>query len=78
MSKEQIEAARSKVIKQYENQRLKAAGGERAKRPLNVYQQFMKDNIAELKRLYPNDSVKQRFKAAVDLWRKHKASQGRA
>jgi len=41
-------------------------------RPLNKYQQFIKDTIASLKELEPETPTKEHFWSAVNMWKVHK------
>lgn len=74
VSGDSLELARDKVLNRRKAiiDRIATVESDQPKRPLNVYQQFMKDNIALLKIAHPNDSAKFRFSTAVQLWRDHK------
>lgn len=72
MSTATLESAREKVLQRRKTRAERASTSDKPKRELNVYQQFMKDNIAILKRTYPEDSAKMRFSTAVQMWREHK------
>jgi hypothetical protein len=72
VSKATLESAREKVLQRRCKTRERTSNPDKPKRELNVYQQFMKDTIAILKKTYPDDSAKMRFSTAVQMWREHK------
>lgn len=76
-SHDSLELARDKVLNRRKAiiDRIATVESDQPKRPLNVYQQFMKDNIALLKIAHPNDSAKFRFSTAVQMWRDHKRTE---
>jgi hypothetical protein len=68
-----MDAAVAKVEKRMRAKQARAATPKTGpKRPLNVYQQFMKETIAILKNNYPDQTARERFSTAVEMWREHK------
>lgn len=72
------EIAEAVIAKRNAKKTAKAADGE--KRPLNSYQQHMKDTIAKFKEMEARGTIepmsyKERFRAAVQAWRDLKSSE---
>jgi hypothetical protein len=75
MKKEKIEnAEKKKNDKKKKKDNLDEDGNEKPKKPLNKYQQFIKDNQDRIKEEFPELSNTERFTKLAEEWNKFKAS----
>ena len=65
----------AQFIKKHGNgEKKKRVTADGEKRPLNNYQQFVKDKMAEIKEEHPEMSAKDRMKAATQAWNAQKSA----
>jgi len=75
MKKEKIEnAEKKKNDKKKKKDNLDEDGNEKPKKPLNKYQQFIKDNQDRIKEEFPELSNTERFTKLAEEWNKFKAT----
>jgi hypothetical protein len=75
MKKEKIDnAEKKKNDKKKKKDNLDEDGNEKPKKPLNKYQQFIKDNQDRIKEEFPELSNTERFTKLAEEWNKFKAS----
>ena len=75
MKKEKIEnAEKKKNDKKKKKDNLDEDGNEKPKKPLNKYQQFIKDNQERIKEEFPELSNTERFTKLAEEWNKFKAT----
>jgi hypothetical protein len=75
MKKEKIEnAEKKKNDKKKKKDNLDENGNEKPKKPLNKYQQFIKDNQDRIKEEFPELSNTERFTKLAEEWNKFKAT----
>ena len=75
MKKEKIEnAEKKKNDKKKKKDNLDEDGNEKPKKPLNKYQQFIRDNQERIKEEFPELSNTERFTKLAEEWGKFKAT----
>ena len=75
MKKEKIEnAEKKKNDKKKKRDNLDEDGNEKPKKPLNKYQQFIRDNQERIKEEFPELSNTERFTKLAEEWGKFKAT----
>lgn len=74
MKKEKIENAEKKKNDKKKKDNLDEDGNEKPKKPLNKYQQFIKDNQDRIKEEFPELSNTERFTKLAEEWNKFKAT----
>ena len=75
MKKEKIEnAEKKKNDKKKKKDNLDEDGNEKPKKPLNKYQQFIKDNQDRIREEFPELSNTERFTKLAEEWNKFKAT----
>ena len=75
MKKEKIEnAEKKKNDKKKKRDNLDEDGNEKPKKPLNKYQQFIRDNQERIKEEFPDLSNTERFTKLAEEWGKFKAT----
>ena len=75
MKKEKIDnAEKKKNDKKKKKDNLDEDGNEKPKKPLNKYQQFIKDNQDRIKQEFPELSNTERFTKLAEEWNKFKAT----
>jgi hypothetical protein len=75
MKKEKIEnAEKKKNDKKKKKDNLDEDGNEKPKKPLNKYQQFIKDNQDRIKEEFPELSNTERFTKLAEEWNKFKTT----
>jgi hypothetical protein len=75
MKQEKIDnAEKKKNDKKKKKDNLDEDGNEKPKKPLNKYQQFIKDNQDRIKEEFPELSNTERFTKLAEEWNKFKAS----
>ena len=75
MKKEKVEnAEKKKTDKKKKKDNLDEDGNEKPKKPLNKYQQFIRDNQERIKEEFPELSNTERFTKLAEEWGKFKAT----